>query len=447
MAVTAIWSIKGRVDKVIRYTSNPDKTRNIDLNEAIQYHTVGDVIEYTADALKTEKQFYVSGVNCDSAPDEAKRQFVKTKSVWKKTGGITCFHGYQSFLPGEVEPHVAHAIGVELARRLWGDRFEVLVSTHLNTDAFHNHFVLNSVSFADGLRYYDQKATYAKMREVSDAICREYGLSIIKNPKRGKSRNIGEIKNENSGRYTVRGQIRRDIDHAVEQNISWKFFARTLEGLGYVVERRGKYMRVRPDSSDKFFRLDKLGEGYREADIIDRLDENYRQSRIKRYIPYIPDKQNKPQGLYALYLYYQYLVGNLPKTRPNNREAYEAIREDVKRARMYSEEAKLLGKYGINTDEDLKRFTESISAEYKSLAVKRQGLRNKMRHMTDSDAMQPIKEEINFITDRMGAIRKEMKYCEDIALRSGKIEAVVNTVYEPYKDFKIQEKEIGEKEK
>lgn len=204
-------------------------------------------------------------------------------------------------------------------------------------------------------------------------------------------------------------------------------------------------MRVRPDSSDKFFRLDKLGEGYTEVDILDRLDENYRQSRLQKYIPYVPDKNNKPKGLYALYLYYQYLVGNLPKTRPTSREAYEAIREDVKRARMYSEEAKLLGKYGINTDEDLKKFTENISKEYKSLAVERQVLRNKLRHMTDNQSMQPIKEEIYALTDRMGVIRKEMKYSEDIALRSGKIEAVVNTVYEPYKDFKIQVK--GEKEK
>ena len=445
MAVTAIWSIKGGVDKVIRYTVNSDKTRNCDLKEAEQYHSIGNVIEYTADALKTEKQYYVSGVNCDSEPDVARRQFIKTKQLWHKEGGIACFHAYQSFAKGEVEPHEAHAIGVELARRLWGDRFEVLVSTHLNTDAFHNHFVLNAVSFADGLRYYDQKATYAKIRAVSDDICREYGLSVIKGPRRGRSRNIWEIKAECGDRYTVRGQIRRDIDNAIEQNISWKYFSRTLESLGYVIERRGKYMRVRPDNSTKFFRLDKLGQGYTEQDIIDRLDENYKQSRLQKYIPYVPDKQNKPKGLYALYLYYQYLVGNLPKTRPNSKEAYEAIREDVKRARMYSEEAKLLGKYGINTDGELRAFTESISCEYKSLAVERQKLRNKMRHMTDSEAMTPIKAQINTLTERMGVIRKEMKYCEDIALRSGRIEAVVNTVYEPYKDFKIQEK--GEKQK
>lgn len=447
MAVTAIWSIKGRVDKVIRYTANPDKTRNMDLDESVQYHTVGNVIEYSADALKTEKQFYVSGVNCDSAPQGAAEQFMRTKKLWNKTGGIVCFHGYQSFAPNEVEPHEAHAIGVELARRLWGERFEVLVSTHLNTDAYHNHFVLNSVSFADGMRYYDQKATYTKMREISDAICREYGISVITKPKRDKTRNIGEKKAEQGGRYTVRGQIKRDIDFAVEQNISWKFFSRTLEELGYVVEKRGSFMRVRPDSSTKFFRLDKLGEGYTEQDILDRLDENYMLSRMRKYVPYVPDKKNKPQGLYALYLYYQYLLGNLPKTRPHNEQAYEAIREDVKRARMYSEEAKLLGKYGVHTHEDLKAFTERISKEYKALAVERQSYRNKLRHMTDGKAMRSVKAEINARTDRMGIIRKEMKYCEDIALRSGTVEAVVNTIYEPFADFKIQENEKGEKEK
>ena len=90
--------------------------------------------------MKTEKQFYVSGLNCDEKPDAAQKQFEITKRRFKKEGGIVCFHGYQSFAPGEVTPEVAHAIGIELAKRLWGDRFEVLVTTHLNTKAVHDVF-------------------------------------------------------------------------------------------------------------------------------------------------------------------------------------------------------------------------------------------------------------------------------------------------------------------
>ena len=97
---------------------------------------------------------------------------------------------------------------------------------------------------------------------------------------------------------------------------------------------------------------------------------------------------------------------------------------------MYSEEAKLLGKYDINTDEDLKRFTEGISNSYEALAINRQKLRNKLRKMNDSEKMMPIKAQIARITDEMTVYRKQMKLCEDIALRSGAIEAVVNKIYE-----------------
>ena len=216
MTTTAIWGVKDGLDSVIRYVAKSSKTWRGQYDRAAKYHALENVLQYTADQMKTEKQFYVSGLNCDEQPDAAQKQFEITKRRFKKEGGIVCFHGYQSFAPGEVTPDEAHAIGIELAKRLWGDRFEVLVTTHLNTKAVHNHFCLNSVSFADGLRYYDQKATYKKMREVSDALCREWGLSVIE-PK-GRGRHIGEIKDEENGKPTVRGQIKRDIDDAIALN-------------------------------------------------------------------------------------------------------------------------------------------------------------------------------------------------------------------------------------
>ena len=97
-------------------------------------------------------------------------------------GGRVCFHGYQSFQADEVTAEIAHQIGVKLAQELWGDRFEVVVATHCNTGHYHNHFVLNSVSFADGLKFDNTPADYARMREVSDRLCREYAISVIENP-------------------------------------------------------------------------------------------------------------------------------------------------------------------------------------------------------------------------------------------------------------------------
>lgn len=139
MAVTSIWAIKSSTDSVIAYVCNPEKTEAFMSKENLNLHAIDDVVEYVANDLKTEKRFYVSGVRCD--PDFAAHQFQETKRHHRKTGGILALHGYQSFKPGEVDADTAHKIGVALAEELWGDRFEVVVATHLNTDHYHNHFV------------------------------------------------------------------------------------------------------------------------------------------------------------------------------------------------------------------------------------------------------------------------------------------------------------------
>ena len=441
MAVTKIWCIKNGVYDVLRYTANQLKTENTNFEVAAAYHQIGQVLHYTADEMKTEKQLFVSGVNCDSDPLLAGKQFMRTKDHYRKTGGIMCFHAIQSFRCGEGTPEVAHKVGIELAKRMWGDRFEVVVSTHLNTGSLHNHFVINSVSFADGLRYYDQKATYAKVRETSDQICREYGLSVIENPQRDQSRPLWEIKAEEEGRITVRDQIRRDIDLAISQRDSWTYFQPTLESLGYSLEYRGKYLRIRPDQSKKWFRMEKLGEGYTVADIKERLRQNYLKNRSRYFHPFTPQTRQKPKGLYALYLHYQYLLGNLPKTKPASHEVYAYMKEDAKRMERYSNEAKLLGQYHIDTAEQLHDFTEHIGNRFKALAIQRKKLRNKLRHMTDSERMQPIKEQITGLSLQMNELRRQMRLCESIAERSGAVEAIVNIIYEPERAKELTEKQ------
>ena len=126
MAVTKIWPIKGRLRNVIDYTVNPEKTFNPDYTfEELQ--ALKDVIDYAMESDKTEKQFYVTGVNCTAC--FAREQMVNTKRLFKKEDGILAFHGYQSFAPGEVTPQLAHNIGVDLANRMWADRFQVIVAT------------------------------------------------------------------------------------------------------------------------------------------------------------------------------------------------------------------------------------------------------------------------------------------------------------------------------
>ena len=183
--------------------------------------------------------------------------------------------------------------------------------------------------------------------------------------------------------------------------------------------------------------LKNLEEGYTYEDVQQRIKDNLLNRRIIPYAPYKPKEKTK--GLVALYIHYCYLLGELPKQKPNNREAYAVIKEDVQRARMYNEEAKLLGKYNINTAEELSLFTEGISKKFKGLACERAKLRNKLRRMHDTTEMQPIKDEISQRSMQMGELRKQMRLCEDIAARSGVIERVVNTIDIP--DKEIQKKE------
>ena len=112
------------------------------------------------------------------------------KSNSLKLVGIECYHAYQSFAEGEVIPSQAHEIGVKLAEEIWGNKFQVVVSTHLNTDNIHNHFVINSVSFVDGKRFCNTKKDYALMRKTSDRLCADYGLSVLKNEKQDDRYNI-----------------------------------------------------------------------------------------------------------------------------------------------------------------------------------------------------------------------------------------------------------------
>ena len=155
MATTAIWKVKGNLGRVVGYAANPDKTENPAFT-AQDLQGLRDVMDYATQDYKTERQHYVSGINC--APEIARDEMQMVKQQYGKEGGIIAFHGYQSFAPGEVTPEQAHEIGVELARRLWGDRFQIVVATHLDREHIHNHFVLNSVSFVDGKKYNDCKA-------------------------------------------------------------------------------------------------------------------------------------------------------------------------------------------------------------------------------------------------------------------------------------------------
>ena len=429
MATTKIWDVSAHVSKLLAYVANKNKTtmeveRETDTEEM---RIAAEMLGLSSDHFATEEKKFVTGINC--TPENA-NEVMLTLLEGTSPSDIQAYHGYQSFKPGEVTPDIAHAIGVQLANELWGEDFPIIVATHIDKGHVHNHFCLSATGFS-GKRYHDCKATYWLMREASDILCREYGLSVIENPSKDNHKHIAEVHAEKKGIPTMRDQIRADIDAVAKQELLIKYFYSRMQSLGYTFERRGKYLRIKPYGYDKFFRLDKLGSGYTEEDIEARIRNNTRAHQWTPMPYYQPTLRDKPTGLYALYLHYCYLLGSIPKVIPKNPEAYAAIKEDVRRARMYSEQAKFLGKYGLDTQDDLIQHALGIREQMNALCKERQKLRNKMRWMKDPDEMQPIRDQIFAISDKLKPLRKEYAMCKDIYDSSDDINKTVERIEFP----------------
>ena len=167
MAYTKIIVIRGRLDKCLRYAANEEKTY------------LETAVDYALDRDKTERVCFETAINCGR--DTAYEDMTQTARRWGKQNRVRKgYHVIQSFRPGEVTPEQAHAIGAELAQRALGGQYEVVVATHLDRTHLHNHVVFNAVSFVDGKMYRDSfRDYYEGIRGMSDALCRERGLSVI----------------------------------------------------------------------------------------------------------------------------------------------------------------------------------------------------------------------------------------------------------------------------
>ena len=163
MATTSLWHIKGRLKDLIDYVENPEKTVPSDDLQGFL-----NVFSYVRNPEKTDNGEYVSAVNC--LKETALEQMILTKKQYQKSGGYIAWHGYQSFKPNEVTPEQCHEIGLKLAREMWGDKYQIIVTTHLDKEHLHNHICFNSVSFIDGRKYDYSKSEQKRLRNVSDRI-------------------------------------------------------------------------------------------------------------------------------------------------------------------------------------------------------------------------------------------------------------------------------------
>ena len=373
---------------------------------------------------------------------------METKRRFGKMDGRTCYHGYQSFRAGEVDADTAHRIGVELAKELWGDRFEVVVATHLNTDHYHNHFVINSVSSVDGRKFSNRKPDYARMREVSDRLCKEHHLSVIKDPQwNGKS--YAEWSANKHGKPTYRDIVKADIDRAILASTTMRDFYKVMEQMGYTFKRlkeNGQPLAhpvALPPGAKKGVRMDRLGEEYTFDGITQRILRNMRKRipfpeaenrRLGRY-RYRGNykKHKKATGLRALYFYYCYRLKIIVKHPASTKKVLGVLREDIIQLDKRIAETRFLGKYKIETAADLADRKQYADTQIEVLTDQRKDLRNALKRITrkgDAAEIEATKEKISALTDELIKLRKEVKLCDSIAERSGLVKEGLEAIIE-----------------
>ena len=465
MATTSIWRVKGWLGKVVVYVENPDKTTNpkffTDKDMAEQDgQELSDVIRYAVNSRKTQKadnedcavvHRFVSGINC--SPSTARDEMLAVKKRFGKESGTVAYHGYQSFAPGEATPEMAHEIGMKLAARLWGDRYQVIVATHLDKENhLHNHFVLNTVSFVDGIKYHRTKKDYHDMQTVSDELCREYRLSVIENPQYGKAKQYGEWRAEQEQRPTWRGLIRADIDEAIRQSMTERQFFDNLRKKGYEV-KIGKDISVRPPGKERFVRLMRnFGEDYSLDSIRRRiLSQRRPERRTTEQKPEILRVRlignlktaRKLTGFRTLYVHYCYLLGIFPKNRPqqSRKRLHFLLREDLLKLDAITAETRLLIGHRIDTAEQLFCYRDEVNGKIEALTADRKQLYKAQRTAavkSDPEKASEVKVKVAALSKELAALRKEVVLCNSIAERSGVIQEKIKAVRE---DEQIKGKE------
>ncbi|MDB7866381.1 relaxase/mobilization nuclease domain-containing protein [Flavonifractor plautii] len=269
MGITKIKAVKDSLSRIVGYAENPEKTHYSDMQQVLHYAD-------NQEKVSMEQTMYVTGLHCRR--EQAYEDMMYTKRHFNKTGGNVAYHCIQSFKTGEVTPELCHQLGVELAQRMWGDRFQVLVATHFNTGTYHNHLVINSVSYKDGKKFNCNQKAFYQMREISDQLCREHNLTVIEHPSGKTPRNIYFA--EKQGKPTTFGLMRQAIDEAVGISWSWFDFCQVMKQKGYLINAspHRKYATIRAIGAKKAVRMVRLGEEYDHRRIIQRIDTmDYRE--------------------------------------------------------------------------------------------------------------------------------------------------------------------------
>ena len=336
MAVTKIKAIRGTLSKAIAYILNPEKT---------------------------DEKLLVSSYGC--ASETATREFEWTRKIAEQKGmnpvRIIARHVIQSFEIGEVTPELAHEIGKQFADEILGGKYEYVLTTHIDKDHVHNHLIFNAVDFVDYHAYKSYKRIYYDMREVSDRLCKENGLSVIP-PSQNKGMGYKEYTEAKRG-TSWKQKLKQTIDRLVITAKDYDDFLRLMQEAGYEI-KTGKYISFRAEGQERFTRSKTIGENYTE----ERIKE-----RIAGRTPRRSQRQTTPKGIS--------LIGDIQeRIRLIDSKGYEhkaklTILKEAARTLNYLTENNLL-QYA-----DLEKKVEDIHSSYDRTGKELKGVEARLREV------------------------------------------------------------------
>ena len=336
MAVTKIKAIRGTLSKAIAYILNPEKT---------------------------DEKLLVSSYGC--ASETAAREFEWTRKIAEQKGmnpvRIIARHVIQSFEIGEVTPEIAHEIGKQFADEILGGKYEYVLTTHIDKDHVHNHLIFNAVDFVDYHAYKSYKRIYYDMREVSDRLCKENGLSVIP-PSQNKGMSYKEYTEAKRG-TSWKQKLKQTIDRLVITAKDYDDFLRLMQEAGYEI-RPGKYISFRAEGQERFTRSKTIGENYTE----ERIKE-----RIAGRTPRRSQRQTTPKGIS--------LIGDIQeRIRLIDSKGYEhkaklTILKEAARTLNYLTDNNLL-QYA-----DLEKKVEDVHSSYDRTGKELKGVEARLREV------------------------------------------------------------------
>ena len=428
MAVTGFWPIYKNLKATLDYADNPDKTTAREYLDDDLYAA----LRYADNDSKTDRKVFVGGINCSK--QNAYAEMITVQRRFGLRGKVVGYHGIQSFREGEVTPEQAFEIGMKTARRMWCDKYQVLVTVHLNTDNVHCHFVVNPVSFKDGTKFKNKIGDHKELRRVSDEICREHGLSVLENSNfyGGNKKYYWRHK---SGKKTHRDYLREDVEYCLSFATSPREFESQLYALGYTLDP--VRFSVKAKHWERSVRLANIG--FTKEIVQAQLDRNaesrYRLFTLEYRPPYKPKRFPLEDELRRLEfsidhsydaatvlvdtLFYIFItiiqiaaeLADVMLLSPDLRAAEKDLKDLVAYYHFLKEN-------DIHSVADLQANIDENKAQLSDLEHERKTLSNRIRRPKSSEDENKNKEHRKAISKKMKPVRERLRLAEKILEKS-----------------------------